>query len=214
MNAAQRRLRILQNFEIDLVLDVGANAGQFATDLRQSGYGGRIVSFEPMSAAFQTLDARASDDPLWSCVNAALGEEDGSASIHVSENSFSSSLLEACDWSLDVEASIRSVSDEQVQVRRLDGLFDEIVRPGERVFMKVDTQGFEIPVIRGALGALKRLPLVQLEVSFRPVYVNEAPAHHVMALMAGLGYRVVLVDEGWEDPVTAEVLQADILFAA
>ncbi|WP_180897460.1 FkbM family methyltransferase [Martelella soudanensis] len=214
MHTDHRRFRIIERHGIDLVLDVGANVGQFAQQLRQSGYQGRIVSFEPMTSAFSELKKATEADERWTCIQSAIGEEDGFATINISENSFSSSILKAEQWSMEVEPSIRPIAQEKVRVQRLDHVFDEVVRPSERVFLKIDTQGFELPVIRGALGALQRIALIQLEVSFKPVYADEQPVHDVLATMAGLGYRIVLIGEGWEDPQSAELLQADFMFTA
>ncbi|MBB4121680.1 FkbM family methyltransferase [Martelella radicis] len=214
MNPIQRRMQILEKRDVNVVLDVGANAGQFAQELRANGYAGRIISFEPTNNAFATLSEAAESDAEWTTMQLALGEFNDTAVINVSENSFSSSLLEAKQWSIDIESSIRCVAQEEVQVRRLDSIFEELIRPNDRTFLKVDTQGFELPVIRGALGCLRRIPLIQLEVSFRSVYSSEPPAHDVLSVMAGLGYRVVLVGDGWDDPGSAELLQADFMFAA
>ena len=104
------------------MLDVGANSGQFAASLRDAGYQGRIVSFEPLSGAFADLERAAASDPLWSCINLALGEENCTAVINVSANSYSSSLLGVCDWSLSVEPSISAVGREEVRSYGGEGL--------------------------------------------------------------------------------------------
>src|SRR3954454_5175831 len=90
---ARRRLRILQSERVDTVLDVGANYGHYAAELRAQGFAGRIVSFEPVAAAFAGLSKRASGDPSWQCYELALGDEDAERTIHVSADVTSSSLL-------------------------------------------------------------------------------------------------------------------------
>lgn len=90
--AARRRL--LDGFGIDVILDVGANAGQFAVSLRESmGYRGEIVSFEPLPDAFAHLRSFAVQDPAWEAHNVALGEADGELTLNVSKNRVSSSFL-------------------------------------------------------------------------------------------------------------------------
>jgi FkbM family methyltransferase len=195
------------------VLDVGANSGQFAASLREAGYQGRMVSFEPLSGAFADLERAAASDPLWSCINLALGEENCTAVINVSANSYSSSLLGVCDWSLSVEPSISAVGREEVKVRRLDSFFDEVSLPHETLLMKVDAQGFELPIVKGAHGIIDRLELIQLEASFRPVYRDEPPIEDVISCMRKLDFRIVSIDPGWEDQSTHELLQVDLLFS-
>jgi FkbM family methyltransferase len=212
-NHLHRRLALMAARKIDLVLDVGANTGQFGTSLRQAGYRGRIVSFEPMKAAFAGLQRAAAGDPLWICHNVALGDVDGTAIINISANSYSSSLLPINPRSLEIEPSIGYVGQEQIVVRRLDGLFGPIAAPGTVTYLKIDTQGYELKVLAGAAGVIDRFELIQLEASFFPVYRGEALATEVMKVLDGLGYRVVGVEPAWIDAKTFEMLQADFIFA-
>ena len=135
-NHLHRRVGLIASRKIDLVLDVGANTGQFGKSLRQIGYRGRIVSFEPMKAPFAALQRSASADPLWACHNIALGDVDETAVINVSANSHSSSLLPVNPRSLQIEPSIAYVGQEEIGIRRLDGLFGEIVSPNNAVYRR------------------------------------------------------------------------------
>ncbi len=92
--AAGRRAEIMASLEIGMVLDVGANVGQYATELRRFGYGGSILSFEPVSEAFDELVRASSADAGWECVRLALGQSDGSAKLGVTSNTASSSFQE------------------------------------------------------------------------------------------------------------------------
>src|SRR5579863_3319899 len=74
--------RFLTNRNVDCVLDVGANSGQFGSELRVIGYRGLIVSFEPDPDVFIQLQARAANDPRWICKNLALGAEQGALQLN------------------------------------------------------------------------------------------------------------------------------------
>ena len=102
------RIRILRHVGVTVVLDVGANSGQYVQLLRRSGYGGRIVSFEPLSVAFAELSQGALGDPLWDCRRLAIGDEEGTTTIHVAGNSWSSSLLPMLDRHGTAPASVDS----------------------------------------------------------------------------------------------------------
>jgi FkbM family methyltransferase len=213
MDPLQRRGRLMRNHAVSLVLDVGANKGQFGRELRRGlGYQGRIVSFEPLSDAFAELQRATSADGQWACHNFALGARNGTATIHVSANSHSSSLLLASPRSLEIEPSIAPVRTEEIAVRRLDDLLDALAGPEERIYLKVDTQGYELEVLRGSLAVINRFALIQLETSFYPVYQREALVGDVIKFMDCLGFRVVSLEPGWEDPKTGELLQADLIF--
>src|SRR5688572_19841693 len=92
-----KRIQIIQENSITLVLDVGANRGTYGLEIRRSGYTGRLVSFEPISSVFSQLKACSSSDAAWECRQTALGSEDGKSEIHISQNFASSSLLPITD---------------------------------------------------------------------------------------------------------------------
>jgi FkbM family methyltransferase len=167
-----QRRGIFEEFSIDLVLDVGANVGRFGRDLR-TFYRGDIISFEPVSAAFRSLARTAARDPLWRCCNVALGSQDTVKIINVARNLVFSSFLETNAFAEQSfgEAS-RRVREEMVSVRRLDGLLDEIVPDfaNRRVFLKLDTQGFDTEVINGLGSMLGNVSVLQSEVSVMSIY--------------------------------------------
>ena len=196
----------------DVLLDVGANRGQFARAFRGRGFGGRIVSFEPLPHVFPLLAAAAAADPAWDVRHVALGAEDGEATIHVASGDASSSLLPPADAMRDYAGFLEFGDTATVPVRRLDALFDDVVRPGERAVMKVDTQGFEGAVIEGAGAALDRVDAVMLEVSFVPLYEGEAPAEAVMAQMRARGFVPAYLAPAYTEPGTRRWVQADALF--
>lgn len=157
---------IFRELAIDCVLDVGAHRGEFATGLRTFGYRGPIISFEPVSSSFKSLQQAASQDDQWEVHNFALGSEDGSSEINITEGTVFSSFL------LPVAEKIES--RESVQVRRLDGVLLDLLKARKRVFLKMDTQGFDLEVMRGATGVSDYIAAVLTEMSIIPIY-NDAP---------------------------------------
>ncbi len=216
-DVVQRRpvlVDLLRQRGVRVVFDVGANEGQFATGLRAWGYTGRIVSFEPIPAVAAGLREQASRDPQWDVRQCALGAEAGTAALHVSDLSVFSSLREVLPSAEAFDARARTVSTVEVEVARLDDVFDEFVRPGETAFLKVDTQGNEADVLDGAAGVLDWVVGVQLELGVRALYDGEQLAPALIERMAGLGYRIGQLLPVVFDPDDAftSLLQFDAVF--
>lgn len=207
-----RRARLLSARSIDVVLDVGANAGQYAGELRRAGYEGRIVSFEPLSEAFATLSRACAQDPNWECHQLALGTEDGSAQINVSGNSFSSSMLKMEERHLRSAPESKYVGTEDVTTARLDSVWDEVVRDGERPFLKLDVQGFELEVLNGAQASLPKVIGLQTELSLVPLYEGAPSFHDLIGYVEEHGFRLAGLEPGHDDRQSGEMLQADGIF--
>jgi FkbM family methyltransferase len=208
----QRRALLLRSRGISLVLDVGASAGMYARQLRRLGFAGRIVSFEPLSGAFAQLELAAGGDPLWECRRAALGSFDGGAEINVAGNSTSSSLLEMEERQLESAPEARYVGTEEVTVARLDSIWPELVKEGDRVYLKLDVQGFELEALRGAEGSLPGISCVQAELSFVPLYEGSPGYLELISHLGERGFRLAGLEEGHDDVRTGEMLQADGIF--
>src|SRR5215204_5777610 len=82
-NGVLRRGAIFEKFNIDLIIDVGANTGLYGKECRQSGYKGQIVSYEPLTNAFERLIRSIKNDPAWKAYNFALGSENSEQLINV-----------------------------------------------------------------------------------------------------------------------------------
>jgi FkbM family methyltransferase len=206
-------IAVLERFEIDCVLDVGANSGQYGSLLREWGYRRRIVSFEPLAGAHARLERRAAADPDWRVApRMALGERDGEATIEVAAESDMSSILPQTELLRQISPSSRVIGHERVPIRRLDGLAADYLEPDERVFLKIDTQGFEAQVLAGARRLLPRLSGVQLEMSLVRCYEGERDFRELMADLADAGFGPYLFFPGYFEHKLARQLQVDGVF--
>ncbi len=175
---------------VDLVLDVGARNGESGELLRDNGYRGRIVSFEPVSSTFAQLKRRCDADPEWSCRQLALGSSDGTADINVTNYSSFSSLRNPTDLAgarFGNEVTITDV--ETVQVRRLDDIWDEVASGARSVFLKVDTQGWDLEVLAGATEHLPEVGILQTEMSLHSVYEGSPSWTESLAVLASYGFE-------------------------
>lgn len=213
MNAGQRQAALIRDRQISLVLDIGANAGQYGSSLRGViGYKGRIASFEPLREPFEQLKRTAATNPPWDCHNIAFGDGDGTRTINISANSFSSSLLPVSARTLEIEPAVAYVGTQDVPVRRLDSTLGQFAQTGDSILLKIDTQGYEMKILNWALGVISRFSLIQLETSFFEVYQGETLIGDMIKFLDYLGFRVVSIEPGWENPKTGELLQADFIF--
>jgi len=162
---------ILHKLSIDCVIDVGANCGQYGEQLRDIGYTGWIVSFEPVKAHFEELSKQARSRPPWKAFRYALGANNGTAEININADSVLSSFLPSRGPTATLPRN-SVVSKELVEVRRLDSVFEECMSgiPATRFYLKLDTQGFDLEVLRGCEAILHKIAGVQTEVSFIPIY--------------------------------------------
>jgi FkbM family methyltransferase len=208
---AVRRQKMLETHGVDLVFDVGAAKGGYAQELREFKYSGRIVSFEPIAAAYAELQAASSGDDRWTCVHSALGSSAGRQTINIASNSDSSSLLPMADEHRSAAPHVDFVGSEEITVSRLDDVATEHLTDGARPFLKVDTQGFEREVLAGGAQTLERCVGLQLELSFVPLYSGGMLVDEAMAFAYDHGFRMVALAQGFTHP-TGAVLQADGVF--
>jgi FkbM family methyltransferase len=203
--------RFLRLNGVDTVLDVGANIGQFATTLRQAGYNGFIVSFEPQSDAHERLTKAAADDGCWTIApRAAVGASAGEVTMNISDNSVSSSALPILEQHTGSAPSSRYVRKETAPVITLDQCPD--VPDTGNIFLKIDTQGFERHVLDGAPKLLERAKGVQFEMSLAALYDGQADYVNLIELMHRLGFETWAINPGFADRKSGRVLQADATF--
>jgi FkbM family methyltransferase len=204
---------LLRHFRITCVLDVGANVGQYGALLREWGYAGRIVSFEPQAAAHAALERRVAADPDWQVApNMALGERNGEIELEISGETDMSSILPQSALLRQVSPSSAVVRKETVPLRRLDDVAGSYLAHDDRVFLKIDTQGYEAEVLAGAAGLLERLAGIQLEMALVPLYERERPFRAMLDTLAALGFEPYLFLPGYFERKLARQLQVDGVF--
>ncbi len=197
---------------VNTVIDVGANNGQYGRELRKFGYRGRIVSYEPLSEAFAALKNACAADHQWSAHQLALGPQSGNAEINVAANSWSSSLLAMLPKHLESAPESAYVGTEQVRVSTLDEQCDAQSIDPSRAFLKIDAQGYTVPIFEGGQQTLQRLRGVQVEMSLVPLYAEEILIEDVMARLRAAGLQPVLIKPEFTDRLSGQQLQVDGIF--
>lgn len=163
--------KVIREYDINMVIDVGANYGQFARSLRKIGYRGSIHSFEPVGECFAHLEKLARRQPGWHLYRLGVGSERATMDIHVSTSTDFSSLLSHNAFGQDRFKKISVKGTETIQVDTLDAILDDVLRaPDLRVLLKTDTQGFDLQVFEGLRKYRDRVSAIICEVSFLPIY--------------------------------------------
>lgn len=207
-----RRIKLINNYNINVILDIGANIGQYGSEMRNLGFKGEIISFEPMKEAFGKLQKNASKDSLWKVFNYSIGERDGETTINVAKNSVSSSLLENLPQLTDSAPEAAFVEKETIQIRKLDTVFEELSLISKNVYLKIDTQGYEEMVLLGAEQSLSNVTGMQIEMSFIPSYEGAITFDKMKTKLNNLGFHLVALENGFYDKKTGKQLEVDGIF--
>jgi len=205
--------RLLQVHQVSAVLDVGANIGEYGQLLREGGYRGQIVSFEPLSAAHKELCRISAGDAYWSIApRGAVGSTNGQAVINVAGNSKSSSILDMLPAHVRSAPTSRYVAEETVELARLDVMALQYLKADSSVFLKIDTQGYEKEVLEGATGILDRIIGLQLEMTLVPLYAHQPLFEEMLSYVKTFGFEINALFRGFVDPETGRALQFDVVF--
>lgn len=187
-------MRLFDQLEINCVLDVGANRGQYAQLLRRWGYRGDIASFEPVPEVFAALKQTMAGDARWRGYPWALGAADDELEIHVAKgdgraSSFLTFNEEGPERWGDDHRVARSV---RVPIRRLDGVLDEVTShvPSRRLYLKLDTQGFDLRVVAGAGERMVEMLALQTEISQQHYYEGMVPFGEALDRFRSLGFSI------------------------
>jgi FkbM family methyltransferase len=209
-----RRMRIFRAREIELVLDVGANRGQYGAWLRSAGFQGRIVSFEPLRAPFAGLANAARGDAGWECHRIALGAMPAHArAMNVSADSVSSSMLSLHHRTLALEPETACAATEHVDVTTLDDFVPRLQLSRARTSLKIDVQGYELEVLRGSRRSLERMSVIETEVSLVHSYVGQALLSEIVGFLDERHFHLVSLEPVSDDPASGQMLQLDAIFA-
>lgn len=208
-----RRKALIESYNIDLILDIGANTGQFAKQMRDDiEYSGNIISFEPLSSEYKVLKEKAENDDKWKAINCAIGDVEEKSKINISGNSYSSSILNMLVSHEKSAPESKYIGEEEIYIKTLDSIMNELSINQKNIYLKIDTQGFESKVIKGAEISLGRIDTIQLEMSLIPLYKDELLFNDMYNLLSSKGYSLVAIEPGFSDKHSGQMLQVDGIF--
>jgi FkbM family methyltransferase len=196
-----------------LVLDVGANTGQFGSEIRYYGYTGKIVSFEPLSREHSMLVRTIAGDPNWEAYPpCALGDQIGETVINIAGNSQSSSILPMLETHRSAAPESAYEGKERVLIKTLDSVAGDYLKDARAPFLKIDTQGFEWQVLDGARETLPHIKGVLVELSLVPLYEGQHLWRALIDRLEDEGFALWALRPGFIDQRQGRTLQVDGVF--
>jgi len=208
-----RFISMLKTNKVNLIFDVGANAGQFGVLLRKIGFDGKIISFEPLSDAREILLNISKNDPLWQiALQTAIGEENGEIEIQIAGNSQSSSVLDMLETHVRAAPDSKYIGKEKVALRTLDSIASDYMDSNSIAFIKIDTQGYETQVMNGAKKLMSQIVGLQVEISLVPLYKGQCLFDEMLKKLKNDGFELWSISTVFSDPNTGQLLQVDATF--
>jgi len=205
--------RFINQNDFDLVLDIGANEGQFVQALFDSGYAGKAVSFEPLPQQHEILSHIVAGNVNWTAApRMAIGSVASNSTINISGMHASSSLRPMSAIHTDAFSGSSTIAEVSTQIVPLDEVASEYLLPESKLFIKIDTQGYEKEVLLGAMKTLSLTSAVLVEVSTVELYEGQALMDAILSFMASLKFKPFIFQQCTVHPHTLQTLQLDILF--
>jgi FkbM family methyltransferase len=210
-----RYIKAIDSLGINMIFDVGANSGQFALEVLQNGFRGKIVSFEPTSKIYETLQVNSERFPNWQLhERTAVGEKCGTVVINVAgNNAASSSILSMRKTHQEAAPEANFVSSESVNLITIDSIFDDYTSGESKCLLKIDVQGYEEQVLTGALASINKIDAVKIECSLVSLYEGDKTFEYYFKFFKSNGFELFDIETGgFSNPVTGQLLQFDALF--
>ncbi len=203
---------IFKKLEINVLLDIGANEGQFANKVRKNGYAEKIISFEPLKDVYKELIKNSEKDINWTTQNFALGDYNGETIINESNYSLSSSILPMTNLHLDAKKDSSFISQHKISIKKIDTYIQEKKLNYNNIFLKIDTQGTENKVLDGANNNLDKIKGILCELSLDELYLGQKLWIEIIEKMKSKNYEVWYLEKGFQHPKNRKVLQLDCIF--
>jgi FkbM family methyltransferase len=203
----------LEILSIKSVIDVGANEGQYAMSLRSQGYRGQIYSFEPLTTAHRKLMNNSMSDANWFVHKpVACGARKGKKLIYVAGNSASSSIRKMLRSHIESAPNTITIGTQDVNIITLDSQIERWRKMHNPILLKIDTQGFEYEVLKGAEQTLKLVTGVLIELSVIELYKNQKLYDYFLEYFSAREFILFDIFPGFSNPKTTQLLQFDALF--
>jgi FkbM family methyltransferase len=197
----------------DLIIDVGANVGQFSSSAANFFPKAEVHSFEPIPECYQILLKNTEKLPNIKTYNFAVGSSDKNIQFFINADVQSSSALKTSELRLEIFPDKYEIAKIEVEQKCLDTVYAGRVL-GENCLLKMDVQGLEVDVLKGAVNSLSGIRYVLLEAAVQPMYEGEVCLQDMITFTENLGFKLRNVIQGSRSPTTKTFIEFDLLFEA
>jgi FkbM family methyltransferase len=185
---------LIDQYLIDIVIDVGANHGQFGSLLRSIGYQGEILSFEPSKKSFEILSKVSSEDERWKIYPLGLGDKKTTKKINIFASSDFNSLLQPSDMGKTTfKSKLKKLHKESINIETLNSILTPHALTGRHIFLKMDTQGYDLNVFKGASKHYSNIACLLTEISLQQIYQKMSDYHETLSFYESKGFETRVV---------------------
>ena len=204
--------KCLRSFEIDCFWDIGANIGQTGLSIREHGYNGNIISFEPQKEAYEKLLKVSSQDSKWQIFEKCGVGNDGFKKLNISKNSVSSSFLQIKKLHLDSSPDSQFIKEENVKIISLDKIFIAGNKSFDKNFLKIDAQGYEKEILDSGKNVLDSFIGISCEISIHPLYEGESKLFEMIDYLNNRGYEIYSIHNSYYEIKYGQTFSIDVVF--
>lgn len=212
-NAEENLYKSLKFNNIGAVIDVGAHQGKFIKNIFKFFKFIKVISFEPIKKEFKNLSETSNKYKNWKIYNYALGANNEKKEINISNYTEASSLLNIENKLLQFRPELKTQAKETIECKKLDNFIDEFSNLKKPILLKIDTQGYEMEVLKGADKTLEIINFIFIEVSIVQNYVGQPTLKEILIYLENKNFKVVSLDRVFGDRLTGETYQVNILFS-
>tara|TARA_B100000575_G_scaffold285259_1_gene280322 strand:+ start:267 stop:989 length:723 start_codon:yes stop_codon:yes gene_type:complete len=208
-------IKSLNNNNINSIIDVGANNGQFAEEIFKNGFNGYVLSFEPLKIEHSNLlDKKIKMKKYnWEIAErCGLGASEKKLEINISGMRQSSSILNISEIHTSLYPKSANIDKEKISIFPLDNFYNKITNMKKNILVKIDTQGYELEILKGAKKTLDYINAIYVEVSLVELYKNQPLFDEILDYVKKAGFSVWSVDQAVGNKETGQTYQLDILF--
>ena len=217
---SQLRKKVIVNTNTDLIIDGGANEGQYGSDLINEGINFKsrnVLSFEPLNNTFKKLELTRKQHNCWKVFQFALGDKLEKTEINISNNDVSSSILQMTEGHTFFSPNTFNTGEKElIEVRTLNSFVTEL-EPYKNIFLKIDVQGFEENVLSGASNILSKVVAIEIELSLQETYKGQWMIEEALTSLRQRGFLllsfepVMWIDNGAMGHVNALLVRKELL---
>ena len=196
----------------DYLIDIGANRGNFTDHFFRSTKSNRALLVEPIPNLANSLRTKYSNNKEVIIIEKALSDEKRKSIFYVANNDGqSSSLSDIGERHLMASPDTTIVNSFELESQTLDNI--TLNNNYKKIFLKIDVQGHELAVLKGATETLKKVIAIHIEISNQHLYDNDTLGFNVWSFLNDHGFILYGIDPWFRDVQhNGELIQADFFF--